>query len=214
MIYPFVLYPWILILAYGKVGSVLGHDWEVYSSYFFFWFSSMLILITVLYYINIQVIKLIKYKYSQTIIHTILLCIMLVFFIGPRTNNLFSFLKDQDNSFWIGSRHKTYTTISKWINENIPKKSKVALEEVGTIGYYTDVNVIDLCGLITKTFENGRKMSFIEILNKFQPLYIIIKKRSLKKFNYKNANYIKIKEFKKKKFIRHIVLKRVNTVNY
>ncbi len=46
-------------------------------------------------------------------------------------------------------RGPAYLTVSRWLNENAGPEQSVAFFEVGARGYYTDLAVVDLVGLVT-----------------------------------------------------------------
>jgi len=49
----------------------------------------------------------------------------------------------------VDPRYTTYKEVSKWLNENAEKRDTLATPEIGVLGYYTDMRIIDLHGLVT-----------------------------------------------------------------
>lgn len=39
--------------------------------------------------------------------------------------------------------------VAKWVNENVPRGSSVAAHDIGALGYFADVRLIDLAGLVS-----------------------------------------------------------------
>jgi hypothetical protein len=77
-----------------------------------------------------------------------------------------------------GIAHSSFTpykNIGIWLNQNTEKNAKIALVEIGTIGWYSDRPIIDILGLVNPLnarFIGERK--FEEWLNHYSPDYILI----------------------------------------
>ena len=68
---------------------------------------------------------------------TILLCLSFTF-IGARQN--------ANDVLWVESE---MVNVAKWVNQNIPSDARLAVHDVGALGFYAPNPVIDLAGLIT-----------------------------------------------------------------
>jgi hypothetical protein len=61
----------------------------------------------------------------------------------------FAFIAARQNAydiFWIESE---MVTTAKWVNENIPADARLAVHDIGALGYYVDNPLIDMAGLIS-----------------------------------------------------------------
>jgi arabinofuranosyltransferase len=71
--------------------------------------------------------------------------------------------------------HSDYKKIGLWMRDTLGKESKIATIEIGTIGWYSKLYVIDILGLTHP--ENARYIGekrFTEWMNHFTPNYILI----------------------------------------
>lgn len=53
------------------------------------------------------------------------------------------------NSYWGGQRHDVYVALADWLKARTPPGDRVAILEVGTVGYYSQVRLVDKAGLVT-----------------------------------------------------------------
>ena len=68
-----------------------------------------------------------------------------------------------------------YKNIGIWLNQNTQENAKIALVEIGTVGWYSDRPIIDILGLVNPLnarFIGERKLE--EWLNHYSPDYILI----------------------------------------
>jgi len=75
----------------------------------------------------------------------------------------------------IGSQAKPYVTIGQWLKENAPADAKIALIEIGTVGWYSQRYIIDILGLVNPynaKFIGEKKFS--AWLHYYAPDYILI----------------------------------------
>jgi len=68
---------------------------------------------------------------------TVFLCLAFTF-IGARQN--------ANDVFWVESE---MVAVAKWVNQNIPSAARLAVHDIGALGFYTPNPVIDMAGLIT-----------------------------------------------------------------
>lgn len=75
-------------------------------------------------------------------------------------------------------RYEAYTQICNWLTQNARQEKSIAALEIGYIGYYTDMKMIDLHGLITPRLlpwvGSGSEVTLIQSLQLFTPDYVII----------------------------------------
>ena len=91
-----------------------------------------------------------------------------------RTANQVAAYRTVDNSFWGGGRYRTYRKIAGWANRNIPPGSTVAINEVGTFAYFTDLQIIDVGGIVTRGYAPDERMNYERFLLRFRPTFAII----------------------------------------
>jgi len=79
------------------------------------------------------------------------------------------------NKIDIGGIAKPYWTIGNWLRENTPKDTKIALIEIGTVGWYSERYIIDILGLVNPLNAKfiGEK-KFSAWLQHYAPNYILI----------------------------------------
>lgn len=75
-------------------------------------------------------------------------------------------------------RYVIYKPVSDWLNENASSQHSIATFEIGYIGYFTDMKIIDLAGLVTpELFEwvdDGAEASLYHALSIFAPDFVLI----------------------------------------
>jgi hypothetical protein len=79
------------------------------------------------------------------------------------------------NKVDIGGIAKPYWIIGNWLRENTPKDAKIALIEIGTVGWYSERYIIDILGLVNPfnaKFIGEKK--FNAWLQHYAPNYILI----------------------------------------
>lgn len=79
------------------------------------------------------------------------------------------------NSSDFGSLNKPYREVGLWLKNNTPKDSKIALVEIGHVGYYSERHIIDILGLVNKF--NAKYIGELKLSNwllHYSPDYILI----------------------------------------
>lgn len=70
--------------------------------------------------------------------------------------------------------NQSYIEISNWLKENTPETSSVAMVEIGTIGWHSEREIVDILGLVTPfNAEYIGDREFMRWLLHYQPDYII-----------------------------------------
>lgn len=60
------------------------------------------------------------------------------------------FAEASGSAFWFGARNESYLAVASYLNTHARPDDILLAWEPGTIGYYTDLRVIDLGGLVTR----------------------------------------------------------------
>lgn len=75
----------------------------------------------------------------------------------------------------FGRHNAAYQLIGSWLEQNSPPESKIAMAEIGHVGYYSRRYIIDMLGLVNplnSSFVGERRFS--EWLRHYDPDYILI----------------------------------------
>jgi arabinofuranosyltransferase len=71
--------------------------------------------------------------------------------------------------------HEPYRQIGLWIKQNTAPSAKIAMVEIGTVGWYSERHIIDILGLVTPlNAEFIAERKFSEWLNHYSPDYILL----------------------------------------
>ena len=71
--------------------------------------------------------------------------------------------------------HGPYLHIGKWMRANLPAGSSVGAAEIGHIGWYSDLRIIDICGLVTP--QTARFLAQHDVdawLKLYRPDYVLV----------------------------------------
>ena len=141
----FLLYPWVLCLSYAIIGPPGGQDWEVHSAVFFNQMALALGLLT-------AAERLADLARQRTVVWVLHLSLL----VGTALLSL----KNLDihrgtpawsvTAYWAGARHRSYLEVAKWINANLPAGTVMSMDEPGTVGFYTQLYVIDLYHIVIR----------------------------------------------------------------
>lgn len=70
--------------------------------------------------------------------------------------------------------NQRYIDMGNWLKENTPEESSVAMVEIGTIGWYSEREIVDILGLVSPlNSEHIGDREFVRWLLHYQPDYII-----------------------------------------
>ena len=79
-------------------------------------------------------------------------------------------------------RYVIYKPVSDWLNENASSQYSIATFEIGYIGYFTDMKIIDLAGLVTPELyewvDDGAEASLYHALSIFAPDFVLIPEKN------------------------------------
>ena len=145
LVYSILLYPWILIFAYAKIGSPPGHSWEYRSAYLFNGLALCLGSIELVHSTLHRVEAVFAAKYGQTLQRGLAwILVPVVMFLSA--DNLFGHLRRIDSdqtAYWFGGRHSSYLALSDWLTNNTPPDARIFYGEPGTLAYFSERFVTD-----------------------------------------------------------------------
>ncbi len=82
----------------------------------------------------------------------------------------------QDQQF--DTRYAAYKDIADWLNEHAAPTDRIATFEIGYIGYFTDMKIVDLAGLVTPSLylwvDDGAEQSLYHSLRLSSPEWVLI----------------------------------------
>jgi hypothetical protein len=170
VLYALALYPLLLVAAYSAIGSFPGHNWEFYSAQFFLRTSAIVGLLSLA--------SVVAARYRMPLAPrrvAAIAALALVLTHGAiQAQALATNLTAKNTAYWSGARYATYRAIADWANHNIPRGSTVAISEVGTFAYYSDMHVIDVSGIVTRGYLPGERMNHARFMRRFAPSYAIL----------------------------------------
>jgi len=143
--------------------SIPNYHWY-YSMYYFF--ASVLVVFSFEFLFQ----KLRPFRVFQN--RQKLLYAVLIFLMGVLC---IPFIKLNIELTKNSAPHPHYKKIGLWMKDNLSKESKIATIEIGTIGWYSKLYIIDILGLTHP--QNAKYIGekrFTEWLNHFMPDYILI----------------------------------------
>lgn len=132
-----VAYGALEFLAYLYLRPFITQDWHLYPGVVVFAVCAWTGLI--------QVIALIPRPWIKAV--PISACAFLLAADGMRFSAV---ARSHDTDYWFGARDETYRAVSEFLLKHAAPTDKIAAVEVGTLGYYTQMPMYDLGGLITK----------------------------------------------------------------
>lgn len=119
----------------------------------------------------------------------------------------YKFVKPSTDNFTQGV-NECFIPIGEWLNKNTPEGSKILVNDVGAIGYYSNRYIIDAAALVNRDLELNRKimstpvierLSTHTLLNIVQADYVIDRDPSelvnIEEFNGKKLELMVTKKF-------------------
>jgi hypothetical protein len=166
--YGFVLYPWVLLVAYAAIGSFQSHVWEFYSAKLFLRVAAGVGLLS----LAGAVAAHLRPRWRWT---GVALAAGFAVTNGlAASRGLLHDHRGPNHAYWSGARNATYRQIANWVNTNLPRGETIALSEVGTFAYYTDMKVVDVSGIITRGYRPSERMNHDAFLLRFAPRYAVL----------------------------------------
>jgi hypothetical protein len=87
------------------------------------------------------------------------------------------FARSYRTEFWLGWRHERYVAVADWLRRHVKGNRTVLAQEVGTIGYLTEMRMIDPYGLINATNDypsNPSLQNLAGVINQHAPAVLLL----------------------------------------
>ncbi len=139
-------------LAYAMIGPPLGQTWHIYLPQVAF---NTLIAVG----IGALLEETGGWRWCLRRERVAIYVAVAVIYGGLLVRNAAEFCGTIPQQFWLGLRHSRYEMVANWVNHNIRPHQAFLAYEVGTLGYMTQLRMVDPFGLINWTNEWPRTAS-------------------------------------------------------
>ena len=148
-----ILWPVVLILVY------ILTDADIISRYF-------MIIIPVFTFLAVKSIELLSKRQNlgAVILYSAILIISQISF--------YKFVKPHTDNFSEGVE-KCLIPIGKWFNEKTPSDTKILINDVGAIGYYSNRYIIDAAALINSDLNMNQKIMATPLEKRMNPYNLL-----------------------------------------
>ena len=94
-------------------------------------------------------------------------------------STVIAYSNSHHTSPWTTTREQAYRATADWVTAHTPAQAKIAMLEIGIIGYYSNRSVVDLLGLATPiSLPYARSGQWWKNISLIQPDYVIIQNRN------------------------------------
>ena len=135
---PFIIWMFSLVFLY------IITDADIISRY-------LLIISPFLILIGLTLVSLLRYRKNIVIVTVLVICVFYSQFI------FYKFVKPSTDDFTYGM-NECLIPEGKWLKENTPAGSRILVNDVGAIGYYSERYIIDAAALINRDLELNKKI--------------------------------------------------------
>lgn len=135
---PFLIWVFSLVFLY------IITDADIISRY-------LLIISPFLILIGLTSVSLLNYRKNIVIVTVLVICVFYSQFI------FYKFIKPSTDDFTYGM-NECLIPEGKWLKENTPAGSRILVNDVGAIGYYSERYIIDAAALINRDLELNKKI--------------------------------------------------------
>lgn len=164
---PFFVFAALLVLAYARIGPHQLQHWHLYPALLAFQVAWLLGLL--------GWAERWARSPQRGKIMTAAIALASVILIARTAQTQLGRSKELVNSFWLGERHARYEEISKFLSETVRPESSLLALEVGTIGWFTRLRMIDPYGLISENAPNpGEAPDLIALVDQFHPDIVLV----------------------------------------
>lgn len=170
VLYALVVYPWLLVGAYGIIGSALGHNWELYSARFFLQAGATIGLLGLARQAagRWPVRPAWRAPAAAALVALTLACGV------PQTVARVRELRSRSTSHWLGARYDAYRRLAEWMEAHAAPGASVAVSEVGTLAYFSEVRIVDVSGIVTRGYAVDDRGDVGRFLQRFAPRYAVV----------------------------------------
>jgi hypothetical protein len=99
----------------------------------------------------------------------------------------------------VDPRYTVYREAANWLNQNTQESETLATPEIGILGYYTNMRIIDLYGLVTPSLTPAQEEPISKTLERaialYSPDYVITDKESLLQHLEQSSLYQPVRSF-------------------
>jgi hypothetical protein len=99
----------------------------------------------------------------------------------------------------VDARYVVYREVAEWLNRHASDDDTLATPEIGVLGYYTDMRIIDLYGLVTPSLTPWAAQDIRDTLRNaielYAPDYIITDKKPLIELLQQSSEYELVQRF-------------------
>lgn len=93
----------------------------------------------------------------------------------------------------VDTRYFVYREVAEWLNQHARAGASLAASEIGVVGYYTDLKIIDLHGLVTPGLTPSLAQDLVETVRQaidlYKPDYVLVTKPPVIIDLMRNKNY-------------------------
>lgn len=169
---PFFVFSVLLVLAYGWMGPHFLQHWHLYPAMLAF---QVAVVVGVFGWLG-EAQKKLRSAPARSGAILLLVAAGLVMVVRVTAVQL-GRSQELVASYWLGERDSRYQQIAAWLRQNVrPDRSFLALE-VGTLGYYSRLRMIDPYGLINETNSYPRDPtleSLLELVDRYKPDVMLV----------------------------------------
>ncbi len=151
---PLILWPAGLLLLYVVT------DADIISRYF-------MIIIPVFTIMAVKLIEMlnVKYKFSAGVVLFIVILVISQF-------TFYKFVKPHTGNFSNGIEN-CLIPVGKWFNDNTPENSRILVNDVGAIGYYSNRYIIDAAALVNRDLELNKEIMSTSLEERMHPYNLL-----------------------------------------
>lgn len=118
----------------------------------------------------------------------------------------------------IDAREPLYREVAGWLNRNGHQGQTVAIGEIGILGYYTDMRIVDLRGLVTPDLRSallqGRVTTLNQVMKSYRPDYLLTDEPPLIETMSAFPDYRPVQTFKNDAYILYQRQNQQGGTNY
>jgi len=163
------LYPILFCIGQLIFMSYVG-DWMAFGRFFL----PILPIVIILFFILLSLIRSHYEKSKLKLVWQFIHIIIIVLFIGLNAYQTKKAFTNKDVYPYLVMNSSQFIKLGKWLNQNFPQETVIAIRRQGTIPYYSEMKSIDILGLTEKEIARTIfKEKDITIQNQINAEYIL-----------------------------------------